>query len=648
MHFLLSRVFFCANLPEAPSSITASNAVPSTATTITLEWVPGALNGAELQGFYVYMDNGQGGDLYLFAHVEDSSVRHYTAEGLTSNRNYRFQVAVLTTVSEGPRSAILQHRACGIPGKPDAPVRSSNTITSIRIKWTEPPTNGCEISAYVVHQDNPVSITQFGDGSSDGSENIGAAQFTLERVNLQTGYVYGFKLQATNAMGSSYSDWNYIKVATVPDAPNEQNIGQNIGAGSSTTIQLTWPEPTVGDLNGGRGTGYNVYRNAGAGTAVSDSADPTCGMEIVPAPQTCLITGLTSGETYTFRLSYVNDVGESEKSGTKAFRSSSVPVKMSAPVNTASTKTPTLTYTWVAPDGQGADIFNYRGQFHREDDLNLENLVDWSGLGTDNNRFLSTQHTFKTGNDNNDNTQVSSLISKSQFRLRIAGENMMGIGEWSDWSAVDQPPYGRALNAPDTPTDLRRKFPAVIGEITVQWTEIDNENAAGGDNANTVGYEIWGGWDTNVSSYGATRLLRIMNPVSEFKFYVDAGDTWNFQIKAFNNAGYESGLSTTVSLISAAVPGACQNVATTSVDGSVTVTWDAPSDTGGTPLTGYKVSYPGVTETLNTNTFTKTFTAQSEGETVTYTVVATNAVGDGTAATSAILVDSLVPAGPDR
>jgi len=29
-------------------------------------------------------------------------------------------------------------------------------------------------------------------------------------------------------------------------------------------------------------------------------------------------------------------------------------------------------------------------------------------------------------------------------------------------------------------------------------------------------------------------------------------------------------------------------------------------------------------------------------------VVATNAVGDGTAATSAILVDNLVPTGPDR
>eukprot|EP00746_Dinoflagellata_sp_MGD_P143998 gnl/MRDRNA2_/MRDRNA2_76765_c0_seq1.p1 gnl/MRDRNA2_/MRDRNA2_76765_c0~~gnl/MRDRNA2_/MRDRNA2_76765_c0_seq1.p1 ORF type:complete len:1938 (+),score=215.15 gnl/MRDRNA2_/MRDRNA2_76765_c0_seq1:848-5815(+) len=645
--FSAQKRFFCANLPAAPSSISVSTAVPSTATTITIEWVPGALNGAELQGFYVFMDNGQGGDLHLIAHIEDTSVRRYTAEGLTSNQNFRFEVAVLTTVSEGPRSSILTHRSCGIPGRPDAPTRSANQINSITVKWTEPPKNGCDMDSYKVHWDNPVSITQYGDGVSDGSQPTGAAQFTFERVNLLTGYVYGFQLEAINQMGSSFSDWNYIKVATVPDAPNEASITQNIGAGTSTSIQLVWPEPTVGDLNGGRGTGYIVYRNNGVGTAVSDDKDTTCGMETVPAPQTCLITGLTAGETYTFRLSYVNDVGESEKSGNVAFRSSSVPASMNAPVNTASARTPTLTYTWVQPDGQGADVFNYRGQFHREDDLNLENLVDWNGLGTAGNPFLSTTHTFKAGNDNTDNTQVSSLVSKSQFRLRVCAENMMGVGDWSDWSATDEIPYGRPLNNPDTPTDLARKFPAVIGEITVTWTDIDNENAAGGDNAETVGYEIWGGEENNVTTYGATRIWRGMNPTNEFKFYVDAGDTWSFQIKSFNNAGKESALSTAITLISAAVPGACPNVATTTLDGSVTVTWDAPTDTGGIPLTGYKVSYPGVTETIGTSTFTKTFNAQSEGETVTYTVVATNAVGDGVSSSSSILVDALNPAGPD-
>jgi len=89
---------------------------------------------------------------------------------------------------------------------------------------------------------------------------------------------------------------------------------------------------------------------------------------------------------------------------------------------------------------------------------------------------------------------------------------------------------------------------------------------------------------------------------------------------------------------------------TTVVSGSViNITWDAPADEGGAPVTSYDITIAGddgssaTTSTTGTEATTTTITA---GVTYTVTVVAVNSFGDSPAATSIITVPAVVGGPP--
>merc|ERR1719487_3235072 len=82
--------------------------------------------------------------------------------------------------------------------------------------------------------------------------------------------------------------------------------------------------------------GYKVYRDAGSGTEFLSAADPTCGRERHPAPQTCTMTGLTPGEQYQVRMLATNDVGDGELSDIFQFKAATVPAKITTLLNTDS------------------------------------------------------------------------------------------------------------------------------------------------------------------------------------------------------------------------------------------------------------------------------------------------------------------------
>merc|ERR1719502_1854722 len=104
---------FCANAPAAPS--VSEDQTLATRTAVTITWTENGLNGAELKGYRIYMNDGMGGTIELKASIEDSSVRQYPATGLISDRDYRFQVTVVSAVTESARSSVLAARSCGLP-----------------------------------------------------------------------------------------------------------------------------------------------------------------------------------------------------------------------------------------------------------------------------------------------------------------------------------------------------------------------------------------------------------------------------------------------------------------------------------------------------------------------------------------------------
>jgi hypothetical protein len=113
------------------------------------------------------------------------------------------------------------------------------------------------------------------------------------------------------------------------------------------------------------------------------------------------------------------------------------------------------------------------------------------------------------------------------------------------------------------------------------------------------------------------------------------GDTYTFTVTATNALG--SGPQSTASnaVIPMTLPGAPTEVAAISVTGGVTVIWDAPSFNGGAAITGYRVSASGGGEQScsTSGAVGCTVTGLAAGDSYTFTVTATNAVGTGASST---------------
>jgi hypothetical protein len=126
------------------------------------------------------------------------------------------------------------------------------------------------------------------------------------------------------------------------------------------------------------------------------------------------------------------------------------------------------------------------------------------------------------------------------------------------------------------------------------------------------------------------------------------GTSYTFTVSAANRAGSgASAVSTAV--VPATVPGAPTSVAGVSGDGSVTVSWSAPSSNGGSAITISTVTASPGSRSCTSTSFSCTVTGLTNGTSYTFTVSATNAMGTGTASSSsAAVIPASVPTLPLR
>ena len=93
-------------------------------------------------------------------------------------------------------------------------------------------------------------------------------------------------------------------------------------------------------------------------------------------------------------------------------------------------------------------------------------------------------------------------------------------------------------------------------------------------------------------------------------------------------------------------PSAPTGAAAAAADAAATVTWVAPSTDGGRPVTGYRVTASPGSATCTTSATSCTVAGLANGTAYTFTVVATNAVGDSEPSEPSAAVTPLAPVGP--
>lgn len=369
-----------------------------------------------------------------------------------------------------------------------------------------------------------------------------------------------------------------VASTTVPGVPN---IGTATPANGSATVNFAAP-----DSDGGSAiTGFTVTSSPG-GFTVSGTASPIT------------VTGLTNGTAYTFTMIAVNANGSSSAS----LASNSVTPSTGPGTPTIGTATPgdasaSVTFNAPADDG-GSPITSYR-------------VTASSSYAYYNQTATGTQSPIT----------VSGLVNGQAYTFTLTATNANGTSSASPPSNSVTP-----ATVPGTPT-VQSAVPG-NASASIQFLAPSANGAA--ITAYTASCAIDGG--SPVTATGAGSPITVTGLTNSAAYACS--------LTATNTAG-TSAPSAAVSTTPRTVPGAPIIGTATFGDGQATVTFTAPSDNGGSTITGYTVtSTPDNRVGFGTGS-PITVSGLTNGTPYTFKVTASNAAGTGSASAASNSILSL-------
>ncbi len=183
---------------------------------------------------------------------------------------------------------------------------------------------------------------------------------------------------------------------------------------------------------------------------------------------------------------------------------------------------------------------------------------------------------------------------------------------------------------------------ATTSSITLMWTTPEAGQLCSGESI--VQYDLkraasqttLQGWGSGTTTISAPTPCGTDCQDSATASSLSRGTTYYFGIKYKVSSGTWTAISNIVSRTTLDNPGAPQSLTATASAGQITLTWSAPTSTGGTPITGYKIfrattsGGQGTTPlaTVSGTTLTHADNAVSAETAYYYKVKAVNSVGD--------------------
>ncbi|BBI30822.1 fibronectin type III domain-containing protein [Cohnella abietis] len=580
-----------------------------------------------------------------------------TVTGLTNGTAYTFKVLATNAAGNSPASS--PSAPVTPAAAPDAPTGVAATAGNgqATVQFVAPSDNGSEITLY--------TATAWNEGSAVGTGTGRESPITVS--GLTNGKSYKFTVVAKSAVGNSpaSSASSVVTPATVPDAPTIVTATRGY-----ELAKVTFTEPAD---NGSPITLYTVTWNNGTETGTKTGTT---------SPIT--VTGLTNGKSYTFTVVATNTVGDSEKS------SASVPVTPAAVPNAPTGVTATAgdgqaEVSFTAPSGNGSAITLYTltvwengaqagtvtGTKSSITVTGLTNgksykftVVATNAVGDSvesaesaevtpatvpdaptkvtaerghesasviftapsNNGSEITLYTVTWNNGTETGTKtgtkspitVTGLTNGTAYTFTVVATNAVGNSAESAASAAITP-----AAVPGAPTGVTAAA-AGNGQVTVSFTE------QSGNGSEITLYTVTA-WNNGTKAATATGLKSSIIVTG-----LTYGTPYTFSVVAKNEVGDspESEASEAVTLVAA--PGTPTNVTATAGNGQAVVGFTAPSDNG-SEITLYTVTAWENGTQARTETGTKspiTVTGLTNGKSYTFTVVATNAIGDSAVSTA--------------
>ena len=477
--------------------------------------------------------------------------------------------------------------------RPD-PVRTISITPgdrSLAVSWSAPGDGGSAIIDYEMRYLESEYV-----GCAECDNEVWEITTTARRATLTgltNGTSYAVYVRARNAVGlgfwSTDAEGTPLASASVPGKVGRPSVTAGDGR-----LTVSWSAPSDG---GSSITGYEVWYSPQ--TSSQSWTRTTTATSVT-------LTGLTNGISYAVYVRAKNTIGSgswSDAASGTPVASASVPGKPARP--SVSAGDGSLTVSWSAPSNGGATITSY-GVWARSQDGTQERLQ---------------------GAWNTTSVTLTGLTNGKTYNVFVRARNSVGDGPWSNSTS------GTPVASASVPGKVGRpSVSAGDGSLTVSWSAPDD----GG--SEITGYYLGyserdgtSGWSINL---GVTTSFTITS-------HLVNGVVYNVSVRARNSVGngpWSDSVSATP-VASATRPGKVGRPLVSAGDGSLTVSWSAPSN-GGSAITGYDVwarSQDGTHEVTRgtSGTTSVTLTPLTNDKSYNVFVRARNSVGSGSWSDSA-------------
>ena len=534
---------------------------------VTLTWGEPDTIGASAVTSYEYQQSetsGAFGDTWTEVF---SSVREVTISGLTATATYYFRMRAVNNHGNGVVTAEASAVAYdGLTPEPGTPVNFAATSGDrlVTLTWGEPDTIGASAVTSYEYQQSETSGA-FGDTWTEVSSSV--REVTISGLTAAT--TYYFRMRAVNSHG------NGAISAEREARPYTSQLGAPTdltAVSGDHSVTLSWEAPS-GDLNV---IGYEYQWNQtsdGFGntwTAVSSDV------------REVTVSGLTSTTHYYFRVRAINTQGSGIYAEVSAVAYDGLTPEPGEPGSlTVTSGDRSVTLNWEVPSAIGASSIT--GYEYQQSETSGGFDTTWTSVSGGAREIT-----------------VSGLTAMTTYYFRVRAINDHGNGPASmevNGIVYDGPtaepgaPGNLTATSGDRSVTLNWGIPSAIGASSITGYEYQQSETSGG----------FGTTWTSVS--GGAREVTVSDLTGATLYY--------FRVRAVNSHG--NGLaSVEVNAIAydgpTVEPGAPVNLAATSGDRSVTLSWETPSAIGASAITGYEYQ-----QSETSGAFDTTWTAVSGG-----------------------------------